>query len=74
MKLGKIKDLLFLITENWTFSKSDKNWSSYDLCDYSSRTKWGFLGPSISVSVHFLEKWRHFISPKTLLCFRVSWS
>jgi len=21
------------------------------------------------VSVHFLEKWRHFVSPKTLLCF-----
>jgi len=24
-----------------------------------------------SVSVYFLEKWRHFVSPKTLLCFRV---
>jgi len=24
-----------------------------------------------SVSVHFLEIWRHFIRPKTLLCFRV---
>jgi len=23
------------------------------------------------VSVHLLEKWRHFFSPKTLLCFRV---
>jgi len=22
------------------------------------------------VSVHFLEKWRHFVSPQTLLCFR----
>jgi len=21
--------------------------------------------------VHLLEKWRHFVSPKTLLCFRV---
>jgi len=24
-----------------------------------------------SVSVHCLEKWRHIVSPKTLLCFRV---
>jgi len=23
------------------------------------------------VSVHFPKKWRHFVSPKTLLCFRV---
>jgi len=23
------------------------------------------------VSLHLLEKWRHFVSPKTLLCFRV---
>jgi len=24
-----------------------------------------------TVSVHFLEKWRHFVSSKALLCFRV---
>jgi len=23
------------------------------------------------VSAHFLEKWRHFVNPKTLLCFSV---
>jgi len=23
------------------------------------------------VSVHFYEKWHHFVTPKTLLCFRV---
>jgi len=22
-------------------------------------------------TVHYLEKWRHFVSPKTLLCFKV---
>jgi len=26
---------------------------------------------SYPVSVHILEKWRHFVSPKRLLCFRV---
>jgi len=23
------------------------------------------------ISVHWLEKWCHFVSPKTLLCFRI---
>jgi len=26
------------------------------------------------VFVNLLEKWRHFVSPKTLLCFRISGS
>jgi len=25
----------------------------------------------VAVSVHLLKKWRHFVSPKTSLCFRV---
>jgi len=29
--------------------------------------KWYFVW----LSVHYLEKWRHFVSSKTLLCFRV---
>jgi len=29
------------------------------------------IGDLKMVSVHLIEKWRHFVSPKTLLCFGV---